>query len=162
MLVNSASSVCSHQLGFFPFQSEPPPKKFENQYVIIASTANRVLNMSRILKYLAGIPMHILTCMCTFAHIYITTPQEKSRVKPWYVQSHSQAFPASTSFLCLLCSLPAHSQAFIVSSLFPGHFLAVQKWGDKAEQSLGQHLITSIFQFLKNVPFSHILHIVRT
>ena len=23
--------------------------------------------------------MHILTCVCTFAHIYITTPQEKSQ-----------------------------------------------------------------------------------
>ena len=104
--------------------------------------------------------MHILTCVCTFAHIYITTPQEKSRVKPWCVQSDSQVFLASNSFLCPLCSLPAHSQAFLVSSSFPGHFLAVQKWGDKAEQGLGQHLITSLFQFLKNVPFSHILHIV--
>ena len=149
MLVNSASSVCSHQLGFFPFQSESPPKKFENYYVIIASTANRVLNMSRILKYLAGIPMHILTCMCTFAHIYITTPQEKSRVKPWYVQSHSQAFPASTSFLCLLCSLPAHSQAFIVSSSFPGHFFAVQSGETKLSKAWDNILSPPFFSFSK-------------
>ena len=71
--------------GIFPLSVRVPPKKFKNYDVIIASTANRVLNVSRIFKYLAGIPMCILTCVCTFAHIYITTPQEKSRVKPWCV-----------------------------------------------------------------------------
>ena len=45
----------------------------------------------------------ILTCVCTLAHMYITTPQEKSGVKPWCVQSHSQVFLASTSFPGLPC-----------------------------------------------------------